>query len=138
VFDLYVDIYEEQEIHKQENIMNKGPLINIQLPGQPGRMVKMYEQDAIAQGLIPAPKETKKRGRPPGSNKMLKPQGNKSLKTKELLPPDDFTEIPGVGMATARALQAHGIRTFEDLRKASDLHFISESSRKKIEKHLNG
>jgi hypothetical protein len=131
-FDIYIDNYDEQEV---ENNMNKGKLVRVEL--SPGRVVKMYEQDAIERGLIPAPKEQKKRGRPKGS-KILKPQGNKSLETKELPPTDDFTQIDGVGPATARALQARGIRTFEDLRNAGDLHFVSESIRKSIEKYLDG
>lgn len=116
------------EVIEEENNMNKGKLVTVELG--PRRSVKMYEADAIAQGHIPAPKEQKQKA--PAGDKRKKPTGNKSLETKEL-PADDFTEISGVGPATARALQARNIRTFEDLRHAGDLNFLSETIRKHIE-----
>lgn len=120
--------------------MKKGPLVRVEL--QPGRFVKMYEQDAIAQGLLEA------KAKPPGENKMLPPAGNKMVEAQGSKgageqddppdpPADDLTTIDGIGPATARALQARGITTFEDLRKAGDLNFISAQAQKAIDEWKN-
>lgn len=110
--------------------MNKGKLININL-GK-GRFVKMYETDAIAQGLLKA--------RPQAANKMQKPPANKDtveaspIKEPDEKPPaDDFTTITGIGPATARALVSHGITTFEQLKAAEELPYLSAKARAGID-----
>lgn len=117
--------------------MGKGKLIIVQTGKN--RRVKMYEADAIAMGYI-KPNAAAPKARPAAENKMLTPAENKATKPLAVLetpvaePSDDFTQIDGIGKGTARALQAHRIKTFDDLRKAGDLHFIGESARKSIEK----
>ena len=107
--------------------MNKGKLITVKLKNREGAMVKMYEADAIAQGLLPG------KARPQAPNKMLKPADNKVTpepeKPAEKPPADDFTTIPGVGPATARALVAHGIATFEQIKAAGDLDYLTAKAR---------
>jgi predicted flap endonuclease-1-like 5' DNA nuclease len=127
--------YDSWPLVTREDVMKKGKLVRIEL--SPGRFVKMHEKDAIAQGLL------KPKAQPPAKNKMKPPQGDKVVappdpseggKEKE---GDDFTTIDGVGPATARALQAHGIATFEQLRQAheaSALDFLSAQARQAIER----
>lgn len=110
--------------------MKKGPLIKVQLA--PGQYVKMYQADAIAKGLIEPP-ATKMQ--PPAQNKMRQPEAEK---TPEPEPADDFTEIPGVGPATARALAAHGITTFEQLRQAGELDYVTAATMAAIEAWRDG
>lgn len=59
--------------------MNKGKLINVELSR--GRYVKMYEADAIAQGLIKSPaaatRSAAAKARIPPANKIRKPPANK-------------------------------------------------------------
>jgi hypothetical protein len=118
----------EWKIINQEVRMSKGKLVNIQI--SPGRFVKMYEADAIAQGLIPG------KARPQAPNKMLTPQANKAAgpaQIEEKAPADDFTTIPGIGLASARALVAHGITTFEQLREAVGITCLTSKARDAIE-----
>lgn len=110
--------------------MNKGKLVNIQI--SPGRSVKMYESDAIAKGLLKA--------KPQPANKMQKPPQNKASKItpseekpEEKPPADDFTTISGVGPASERALAAHGITTFEQLRAAEVLNYLPAKARAGID-----
>lgn len=114
----------------------KGPLVKVEL--QPGRFVKMYRQDAIDKGLLAAP-ETK--SQPPAENKMLPPADNKAA-TPPAPPapiePDDFATIQGVGKATARALAAHGIATFPQLKAAGELAYLTAAANKAIEDWRNG
>lgn len=113
------------ELDTPQSRTQKGPLIRVEI--SPGRFVKMYEQDAVAQGLV-KPKQKK-----PGGNKLRRPQADKqgsggageqgSNSTEQTFPgeepeADDLTTIAGVGPATARALQARGLMTFEQLRQA--------------------
>lgn len=117
------------QIVNQEARRKKGPLVTIDL-GR-GRSVKMYEADAIAQGFL--------KGKPQAENKMLTPPANKAAAPEEKpdapdKPADDFTTIPGVGPATARALAAHGIATFDQLEAAGELAFLSGKAREAIEK----
>jgi predicted flap endonuclease-1-like 5' DNA nuclease len=51
---------------------------------------------------------------------------------------DDFTAIPGVGQATARALVAHGITTFEALREIGELDYLSEKANQAIHEWREG
>lgn len=108
--------------------MKKGKLIRVEL--QPGRFVKMHEVDAAAAGYITLPQ---KKMKPAQENKMAMP---KEVKTKPLpqVEPENFTEINGIGPATARALNNHGINTFDDLRAASDLDFLPISAQSAIER----
>ena len=114
--------------------MRKGKLIRVKL--RSGQFVKMYEADAIAQGYL-APK-----AKPQAQNKMRTPLQNKSapeeIETESAPPADDFTTIPGVGPATARALVTHGITSFEQLRQAGTLGYISPKTMKAIEDWRNG
>lgn len=126
--------------------MKKGKLVRVEL--QPGRFVKMFEADAVAQGLI------EKKKRPASGDKMRRPGGDKGNSPSPQPPPtgrgsmasadeaageekaaplDDFTVIEGIGPATARALQARGIKTFEELRAANDLGFLSSQAQTAIE-----
>lgn len=116
-------------VNRQEDKMKKGKLIRVEL--QPGRFVKMYEQDAIDQGLITAPKQQKMK--PAQENKMVQPA---EVKTKPLpqSEPDDFSEINGIGKATSRAIVANGLETFAALRAAGDLSFLTPSAQTAVEK----
>jgi predicted flap endonuclease-1-like 5' DNA nuclease len=117
----------------QETNMKKGPLVKVQI-GK-GQYVKMYEADAIAQGKLPS------KAKPAPANKMRDPAAtqNKSVPQEpeaESAPPepaDDFTTIPGIGKGTARALVANGITTFEQLRLAGTLKYLTPKTRQAIE-----
>jgi len=120
----------------QEDNMKKGKLIRVEIG--PGRFVKMYEADAAARGLIP------QKSKPPAGNKMKLPAGDKGGQApdSEVLAgqqvdqpqrPDDLTIIKGVGQATARAIQARGITTFDQLRAATDLSFLTAQAQEAIE-----
>lgn len=105
---------EHWPVDNQEVRMRKGPLVRVQKA--PGQYVKMYEADAIRLGLL------QEKSKPAGGDKMRKPERNKAVEPETTdqpadppKPDDDFTIIPGVGAATARALAAHGITTFEQL-----------------------
>jgi predicted flap endonuclease-1-like 5' DNA nuclease len=104
----------------------KGKLIKVEL--EPGRSVKMYEADAIARGLV--------KSRPAQQNKMMPPAENKAAVPEQPAAPaptgDDFTTIPGIGKAAARAINAAGITTFEQLRTA-DLSFLAQRAQEAIE-----
>lgn len=119
-----------------------GPLVKVEI--SPGHVVKMYKEDAIAEGYLPP--EIK--AMPPAENKMMPRSENKAagergsggageIKQETKTGPDDFTTIPGVGRATARALQARGVTTFEQLRQAGALDYVSESAMKAIEAWRN-
>jgi predicted flap endonuclease-1-like 5' DNA nuclease len=123
------------ELVTQEKNMKKGPLVKIKI-GR-GQFVKMYEADAIAKGLLPS------KAKPLTQNKMLDPTAtqNKSAPTEpeaESTPPvDDFTTIQGVGPATARALVANGITSFEQLRQAGALAYVTPRTMQAIEAWRN-
>lgn len=112
--------------------MKKGPLVRVEL--QPGRFVKMHEADAVEQGLI----EPKKKSRPKPNDKQRLPQKDKASSTptpEEEQPEqqaDDFTIIDGVGPATARALAAHGITTFADLKATENFDFLGAKTAEAI------
>ena len=120
----------------QEANMKKGPLVKIQI-GK-GQFKKMYEADAIAQGLLPA------KAKPQAENKMRLPTTtqNKSApqdpEVESSPSADDFTTIPGVGPATARALLANGIITFEQLRQAGVLSYVTPRTMQAIEAWRSG
>lgn len=103
---------------------SKGPLIRVEIA--PGRFVKMYRADAEAAGHI-APTATK--AAPPAANKMMPPPENKTVPAHSTeAETDDFTTIPGIGRASARALTARGITTFDQLRQATSLDFLSPAA----------
>jgi len=113
-------------VDNQQVRAKKGKLIRVQI--KPGRYVKMYEADAIAQGYIKA--------QPQAENKMRQPPGNKVAPEEppeEKPQADDFITIPGIGPATARALVSHGITTFEQLKSAGDLAYLTAKGRDAIE-----
>lgn len=127
----------------QEERMKKGPLVKVEI--SPGRFVKMHQADAIARGLI----LPEKKRRPTGRDKMRAPGRDKGAPPQS--PPgggrddepeservDDFTVIPGVGPATARVLVTRGITTFEQLRQAGELTYLSERVNAAIEEWRSG
>jgi len=124
------------ELVTQEKNMKKGPLVKVKIRGS--QFVKMYEADAIAKGLLPS------KAKPQADNKMRLPTDmqNKSTPPEpevESAPlADDFTTIPGVGPATARALVANGITTFEQLRQAGVLTYVTPRTMQAIEKWRSG
>lgn len=115
---------------QEEDNVKKGKLVRVEL--SKGRYVKMYEQDAIAKGLLPG------KLRDPGENKMRPVGENKATKPlpelrEAVAPADDFTTIPGIGPASARALAARGITTFAQLRTAN-VAFLSAAAKSAIER----
>jgi predicted flap endonuclease-1-like 5' DNA nuclease len=120
----------------------KGPLVRVE-KGAPGRYVKMYRADVERLGLVekvhPADKDKLKlpaggdKSQPPQGDKSLPPQGNKAAEPTPPAEPDDFTEIDGVGKATARALAGHGIVTFDQLKAAGTLDYITPAAMSAIE-----
>ncbi len=134
------------ELSTPQTRARKGPLVRVEI--SPGRYVKMHETDAVARGYIKA--------RPPAGDKVLKPAGDKTVQgsgfrvqgseigvqgsgdeSQNSEPKDDFTIIAGVGPATARALQARGIVTFEQLRQAGALDYVSAQAMQAIEQWRN-
>ena len=113
--------------------MKKGKLVRIRIGRS--QFKKMYEADAIAQGLLPS------KTKPSAHNKMRLSTGNKlapqKLKVENAPLEDDFTTIHGVGPATVRALIANGITTFEQLRQCEALDYITSKSMKAIEAWKN-
>ena len=134
--------------YNEEVRMSKGPLVKVEI--SPGRTVKMHREDAIRQGLLKAQPAAQNKAQAPAANKAQAPAQNKVGESTEApadeygaqadiskLPPlpDLFKEIPGVGAATARALVARGIRTFEQLRQADldEMDYLSSNVRQAIE-----
>jgi hypothetical protein len=111
----------------------RGPLVRVEI--SPGRFVKMHEQDAVAAGHI------KPKGRPPQEEDKQRPAGGDKSgagqpagkPAGEPVTMDDLTTVAGVGRATARALQARGITTFEQLRQAGPLDYLSPQTMQAIE-----
>lgn len=121
---------ENWSVDNQEVRMSKGKLIRVEI--SPGRVVKMYEADAVAAGHIAAPQA---KAQPPAQNKMRLPAENKApeAEAEPEAPADDFTAIDGVGPATARALAANGITTFAQLRTAGELGYLTATVNAAIE-----
>lgn len=135
-----------QEVH-----MSKGKLITVEI--SPGRSVKMYEADAIAKGLIQPPPEVKMR-KAPGNKMRERPadKTGQRIETDQRMvstdagshdpqtviaeiaqledeaPPHEeqpgLDSIAGIGKASSRALAAHGVETFEQLKAAQDLDYL--------------
>ena len=93
-----------------------------------GVYVRMDKAEAIKKGLYTEP--PKQKMRPPALNKMVMPTVHKLDSIPE---PDDLTEIPGIGKATAEALNQAGIKTFDQL-MAADLSFLPGGAVKAVEK----
>jgi predicted flap endonuclease-1-like 5' DNA nuclease len=108
-------------VDNQRTRQQKGRLIRVQIG--PDQYRKMYEADAERLGLIKA------RSKP--EDKMIERPAD--TKAEEPVKADDFTAIPGVGKAAARALVAHGITTFEQLRQAGELDYLSGKINRAIE-----
>src|SRR5690606_1125045 len=109
---------------------------------EPGRYVKMYEQDAIEAGHIKP-----KRQEPAQEKQRRKVQDKQRLPAQDKaaepeLEPEaeaaDFTVIEGVGKATARALAANGVTTFDELQEAGELDYLSAGVNAAIEAWRNG
>jgi predicted flap endonuclease-1-like 5' DNA nuclease len=115
----------------------RGPLVRVEI--SPGRYVKMYQEDAIASGYItPAPGVAQgPKSRPAAENKMRLAAEDKATPTPQRgeqgPEPDDFTAIRGIGPATARLLATRGITTFEQLRQAGTLDYLSPQATAAIE-----
>jgi hypothetical protein len=107
---------------------HKGRLVVVQIG--PRYFVKMYEDEAIAKGLL----KTGDRGRGTGQRPMA--LGTALVRVEpaqlETAQPDDFTEIVGIGKATDQALHENGIHTFEQLLDA-DVSFLSKQGQKAVE-----
>lgn len=118
----------------------------------PGRFVKMHRADVEgterADAVHPADAHKLKRPQgdkalPPAGDKRAPAQGDKAENPNSQIPnpneaADDFATIAGVGKATARALAAHGIRTFEQLKAAGSLDYITPAAMSAIEAWRNG
>lgn len=130
------------EVVNEKVRKGKGPLVKVEIA--PGRFVKMYRADAVAQGLIK--KDSSEdlgmtggtKARVAEGDKMLRPSQDKKAAAADTAVngeagqgsadtaesggtpggADDLTVIEGVGPATARALGAVGIVSFEQLRSA--------------------
>lgn len=118
------------EINSPQTRAKKGPLVRVEL--QPGRFVKMHKVDAVAAGLIEG------KAKPAAGNKLRPPAEDKSTKKQESGEKtekvvDDFTTIDGIGPASARALQVRGITSFEQLRQATTLDYLTPQARQAIE-----
>ena len=113
----------------------RGKLVKVEIA--PGRLVKMSEQDAIDKGLIKKrqPPQNKMIAPPPDNNMIPVPvtTGNKA-DDKPIA--DDFSSIPGIGAASARAIIANGITTLAQLRN-SECKFLSVRAREAIEAWKN-
>jgi hypothetical protein len=108
-------------VDNQRTRQQRGPLVHVQIG--PGQFRKMYEADAIAAGLLGG-----KKSQPAAENKMARPVENKAAPAPEPVEDEaqaDFTTISGVGPATARAITAAGIMTFDELRKADLSQIVS-------------
>lgn len=128
------------ELVNAKTRQQKGPLVTVEI--SPGRHVKMYQADAEEQGLI-------QKSRPAAEDKSLKPAEDKRREgpserpgerreaettvPQPSAPADDLTEIDGVGKATARALAAAGIVTFEQLKTADIERIVSGNALAAIE-----
>lgn len=113
--------------------MGKGPLVTVKLGDR--HYVKMYEQDAIAAGHLPA------RVKAQPANKMQPSEANKTVTSPDGQPnpeADDLTTIPGIGLGVARSLAARGIVTFDQLRSASDVSFLSKRAQAAVEDWKHG
>jgi predicted flap endonuclease-1-like 5' DNA nuclease len=112
----------------QEIRMKKGKLIRVERA--PGQIVKMYRADAERLGYIKAQEKPQDKQRLPEQNKAPEPEEKPQA--------DDFTVIPGVGPATARALAANGITTFDALRAAGSIDYLTEKANQAIQDWRNG
>lgn len=133
----------------QKKRREKGPLVKIQIA--PGQFVKMYHADAVAAGHLPPEKGdatslTGEKMLPPTGNKIRLPAEDKGVSAETPHPAlagaqsagkDNFTSIPGVGLATARLLTSRGITTFAQLRTA-DVSFLSGAARAGVEQWRAG
>lgn len=117
-------------VDNQEVRMRKGPLVKVQIG--PGQYIKMYREDAIKAGHIKAQPPAQNKMRTPAADKAVEPPESVEEKTPEAPPADDFTAIDGVGPATARALVAHGITTFEQLKAAGELSYLAPKANEAI------
>lgn len=127
-----------------ETRREKGPLVRVEI--SPGRYVKMHRADVEARELtdkVHAADEDKlsrpqgNKSQPPQGDKLQPPQGDKASPEPKA-EPDDFATIEGVGKATARALVAHKITTFEQLRVAGPLDYVTPQAMAAIEAWRNG
>jgi predicted flap endonuclease-1-like 5' DNA nuclease len=117
----------EWPVDNQEVRRMKGRLIRVEIG--PGQYRMMYQADAERLGLVKA--------REPVQNKMVEPAENKTVEP-EPVRADDFTTISGVGRAAARALAANGITTFNGLRAAGELDYLTAKVNQAIEDWRGG
>lgn len=119
-------------VDNKEIRMGKGPLVIVRHPD--GHASKMYLEDAVAAGLVPAAK-----GLPAGENKMMLPVEDKAAAHPPLEnagageAADDLTTIAGLGLASARVLVANGVTTFAQLRAAKNLSYLSKKAQAAVE-----
>jgi len=108
-------------VDNQASRLAKGKLVTVET-GQ-GQGVKVYEADLKQKPKIPA------------DNKILKPaSANKASAPVDYpVQSDPFDEIAGLGVASARALNAHQIFTFDQLAAAGELDYLSARVNASIE-----
>ena len=116
----------------------KGKLVRVM---RDGHIVKMYEDDAIALGLI-------KKSKKAPANKIKNPQSDKQKNAREQKERDpqkesaivqavEFAVIPGIGKASERQLIANGIITFEQLTDAP-FDFLSDKVNRALVDYVEG
>lgn len=108
-----------------------GKLIKVQIG--PNRFVKMFEKDAIAKGLLKKQVPAANKMVAPKENKMVVPQEEKREAPEfEKAQWDDFSEIHGVGQATADLLHERGVHYFDELLYAQ-IDFVNPKAKQSIE-----
>jgi predicted flap endonuclease-1-like 5' DNA nuclease len=106
-------------------------LVKVQLG--PHRFAKMYEEDAIKRGLLKKQAPAANKMVAPHENKMIAPQEEKREAPEfEKEQWDDFTEIHGVGKATADLLREHGVHYFDELLYAQ-IDFVNPKAKQALE-----
>jgi predicted flap endonuclease-1-like 5' DNA nuclease len=95
----------------------------------------MYEADAIAQGKLPgkAKEAPQNKMRDPAAKQNKSAPQEPEVESAPVEAADDFTTIPGIGKGTARALIANGITSFEQLRQAGTLKYLTPKTMQAIE-----
>jgi predicted flap endonuclease-1-like 5' DNA nuclease len=138
-----IEVQRPLALGKEIMMRKDNPLVKVYTA--PGQYSKMRLKDAEKLGL----EYEYEKGRAPEGNKMMAPDENKAAKnnseiaSSDLRPPRndkedhhqdlaDFTEISGVGKATAAALHENGIDSFVQLRQA-DVSFLPGKAQSVIE-----
>ena len=113
-------------IETQELNMKKGKLVRVQIG--PGQFIKVYEADLRNKAQVPTQNKILKSET---QNKGAADPGPEDQPAAD--PGDDLSSIPGIGKASARVLNEHGIWSFVDLFKAGELDYLSQKINEKIQ-----